>query len=214
MSRVITAHKVLSPQDREAALAVVQQVFLEEKRWIESAEAEIPADPTSDPQRSFFLVRVDGEPAGLIRLVYDPPLEIPPELEVKLDREIDLEALREGRRFVEIGRFMIVPEHRRNIRIALRLMQASIREVVERGYSHLLTDVFENEPHSPLHFHTSVLGFERLGTHRYGELKCECVRIILILDIVRAYRRLRVHRNKVFRELTAGIAHLLEGRAA
>jgi hypothetical protein len=31
-----------------------------------------------------------------------------------------------------------------------------------------------------------VLGFERIGTHRTGELACESVRIILILDIARA----------------------------
>jgi hypothetical protein len=34
------------------------------------------------------------------------------------------------------------------------------------------------------------LGFERIGTHRHGELACASSRSILILDIARAYQRL------------------------
>jgi len=39
---------------------------------------------------------VDGDPAGIIRLVYDPPLEMPAELGVRLEPGVDLEALKHG----------------------------------------------------------------------------------------------------------------------
>ncbi len=77
---------------------------------------------------------------------------------------------------------------------------------------HFLTDVFENDPHSPLRFHTQVLGFERIGTHRYGELACASSRILLILDIARAYRRLKERDNKVWKELGEGMRDIMENR--
>lgn len=66
----------------------------------------------------------------------------------------------------------------------------------------------------PLDFHTRMLGFERIGTHRFGELDCESVRIILVLDIARTYRRLSRKGNKVFWELAGGIQDLLEAMPA
>lgn len=212
MRTVIAARKVASREDREDALRVITAVYQHEKSWIADSEAEIPEDPTSQHDRSWFLVTAGGEPAGVIRLVYDPPLEMPAEFGVTLDPEVDLEGLKRGGRFVDIGRFMIIPRYRRNIRVAMRLMRAAIVEVVERGYSHFLTDVFENDPHSPLGFHTRVLGFERIGMHRTGELSCASVRIILILDIARSYQRLKRRKNKIWKELGEGVREIMEGR--
>lgn len=205
MRSAIEAQKVLTDDDRRQALAVIEEVYLEEKRWIAATAPEIPEDIAGRRDRSWFLVRVDGEPAGVIRLVYDPPLELPAELGVELEPQVDLERLKAAGRFVDIGRFMIVPRHRRHIRVVLRLMRAAILEVVGRGYTHFLTDVFESDPHSPLKFHTRILGFERIGTHRHGELASKSLRIILILDIARAYRRLQRQQNKVWKEVAEGL---------
>jgi hypothetical protein len=208
----VTVQKILTAQDRERGLAVVEAVYLHEKQWIRSAGTEIPDDLDGRQDQSWFLVSVGDEPAGVIRLAYDPPLELPAEYGVTLEAGVDLAGLRRAGRFVDIGRFMIVPGYRRNIRVALRLMRAAILEVVGRGYTHFLTDVFEDDPHSPLQFHTRVLGFERIGTHRYGELACASSRILLILDIARAYRRLKERDNKVWKELGEGVGELMEGR--
>jgi hypothetical protein len=208
----ISARKVLSPEDRRLALAVVEKVYRREKRWIADAEAEIPADAGSRSDRSWFLVLAGSRPAGVIRLVYDPPLDMPAECGVAFEPGLDLEDLRRRGRFVDAGRFMIVPRYRRHIRIAMSLLRAAIVEVVERGYTHFLTDVFEHDPHSPLGFHTRVLGFERIGSHATGELACASRRIILLLDIARAYRRLEQRRNMVWRELGAGMSELMERR--
>jgi len=210
--KTVSARKVATLEDRERALAVIEAVYLQEKQWIRSPAGEIPAEPGEQRGRSWFLVTADGEAAGVIRLVYDPPLEIPAEYGVALEPGVDLDGLKRRGRFVDIGRFMILPRYRRNIRVVMRLLQAAIAEVVERGYTHFLTDVFEDDPHSPLQFHTRVLGFERIGTHRHGELASASVRIILILDIARAYRRLKRRGNKVFRELGEGVREGADGR--
>lgn len=212
MRSSVVARKVLTPRDREEALSVIEAVYIQEKRWIRDPGSEVTADVAARQDQSWFLVTVEGEPAGVIRLVYDPALEMPAELGVSLEPHVDLETLKRRGRFVDIGRFMIVPRHRRNIRVVMRLMRAAILEVVSRGYTHFLTDVFEDDPHSPLNFHTRVLGFERIGTHRYGELACASTRIILILDIARAYRQLEKKENKVFKELGEGLADLVETR--
>jgi hypothetical protein len=209
---VVEAHKVVSAADRDKALTVVEAVYRREKQWIRDAAGEIPPAAGSLPDRSWFLVTVGGSAAGVIRLVYDPPLEPPADFEVTLEPNVDLEGLKRRGRFVDIGRFMIVPRYRRNIRVVLRLMRAAIVEVVERGYTHFLTSVFADDPHSPLGFHTRVLGFERLGSHRTGELACASVRILLILDIARAYLRLERRRNRVWKELGSGVREIMEGR--
>lgn len=214
MSVHIETRKVLTGEDRRDAMEVIDEVFRREKSWLRDVDGEIPADPAAVENRSYFLVEADGEPAGLIRLAYDPPLELPPELEVELDPGVDLDELAAGKRFVEIGRFMIKPSHRRNFRVALRLIRAAMEEVVDRRYTHFLTDVYDGDPHSPLGFHTRVLGFERIGTHRYGDLDAKYRRIILVLDIVRSYRRQLASRNRVFREVISGLEARFEALAA
>lgn len=160
------------------------------------------------------MATVNDKPAGVIRLTYDPSLEFPPELEVTLNKDIDLTRMAQECKMVEISRFMILPEFRKNIRVALRLMRAATKEVVERGYTHFLTDVFETDPHSPLHFHTKVLGFEVIGSHLRGELNCSSTRIILTLDILKSYQRLKERKDKIYQEVTEGIRELLDERLA
>ncbi len=206
--------KVMDLKTRELAIQVISAVYLQEKNWIRLPEDEIPTDIGSSSKYSWFLATVNGEPAGVIRLTYDPSLDFPPELGVTLNQGVDLEKMAQDCKMVDIGRFMIVPHHRKNIRVVLRLMRAAIKEVVERGYTHFITDVFESDPHSPLHFHTRVLGFERIGSHLHGELNCSSTRIILTLDIVKAYEKLKIRKNKIYLEMTEGIRELLDEQLA
>jgi hypothetical protein len=209
MSRIHTV-KVTDPHSRAMALEVIESVYLNEKKWIHNVDSEIPHDIASSTRYSWFMVTFNDTPAGVLRLYYDPPLELPAECEVTLHKDVDLEEMSRKHKFVEIGRFMILPAYRRQILVALRLMKAAIKEVVERDYTHFITDVFENEPHSPFKFHTRVLGFEVIGTHLHGELNCSLTRIILTLDILKSYQRLRQRRDKIYRHLTEGIRDLLD----
>jgi hypothetical protein len=105
---------------------------------------------------------------------------------------------------------MILPEYRRKFLVAIRLMRIAVREVIERNYTHFITDVFEGEPHSPLNFHTRILGFEVIGSHLHGELNCSLTRIILTMDILKAYQRMKMRRKRLYASLTEGYRGLLE----
>lgn len=202
--------KVCDNKTRSEALKIMKRVFLQEKHWIRSIEDQIPEGHISDFRYSWFLAKIQNQPAGLLRLVYDPSLKIPEKFKPSFSEGVNLEKLADGNRWVEVGRFMIVPEFRRYFRIALQLMRTAVKEVVERDFTHFITDVYENELHSPYHFHTRILGFERIGTHLYGELHCPCTRIILILDILKAYHRLKNARSRISDIILADVRNILE----
>lgn len=203
--REAVVERVASAAARSAALRVVGEVYAEEKGWLADVEPEIAPDSGSDARTSWFLLRQGEEPVGVVRLVYDPTLELPPELGVELDPRVDLVELATSGRFVEIGRLMIRAPWRSRPAVVLSLMRAALAEVVGRGYTHLFTVVFEDDPHSPLGFHTRRLGFERVGTHRSGELACASRRILLVLDLARSYRRLAAAGSPLVAHLARGI---------
>lgn len=205
----IVARRVSPGPDMDDALSIVDRVYVREKGWMSAPHLD--TFPGGD-SISWFLVRVDGEAAGLLRVVYDPPLHFPSEYRVELRPDVDWKALAAVARVAEVGRFMILEGHRRNTRVAVELMRVAIREIVERDYTHLVTDVFEGDPHSPYDFHTRVLGFEEIGSHAHGEMRTDRRRIILALDIDRAYLRMRARGGRFYRNFTEGYRHLLEER--
>lgn len=210
----ITVERVLSNEARRDAVEIIEQVFKKEKKWISKAQGQLPKTLEETDTYSWFLAKVDDRPAGVLRLMYDPPLELPWEYDVRLLPGVNIEKMKQEGRYVEIGRFMIKSEFRKNPRIALRLMRTATKEVIERDYTHFITDVFEGEPNSPLNFHTRVLGFEVIGKHLFGDLNCSSTRIILTLDIVKVYRRIRNSRSRVYGELTEGIRGILDRKLA
>jgi len=142
-------------------------------------------------------------PAGVLRVLYDPPLALYAKYGFKaIDPSIRVEDFVRQNRIAEIGRFAVVPRYRRRLMLAAALMRVSTAEVVARGYTHFVTDVFEDDPHSPYGFHTRVMGFHPVATHDVGELHCRSRRITLVLDLKAAYKRLKT-RGWLFRYLTA-----------
>lgn len=120
----------------------------------------------------------------MLRVLYDPPLELYGQYGFKLWTRGWMSRssfARTGspksggsRSFLNIGNiFWRWPA----------LIRAAITETVSRGYTHYITDVFEDDPHSPYEFHTRVLGFAPVATHDVGELNCKSRRITLVLDI-------------------------------
>jgi hypothetical protein len=51
-----------------------------------------------------------------------------------------------------------------------------------------------------------------IGSHRTGELACASLRILLILDIERAYQRLKRRQSLVWKELAESVRDAMEGR--
>lgn len=197
--------RVNGPAERELALRVMRVIYRDEKNWIRSDEKLVSAEDLVAPQVSWFVARHSGEPVGVVRVLYEPPLDLYRQYGFKLlSTGFDLDAFIRRSRIAEIGRFAVIPGCRRQPAIALTLMKAACSETVARGFTHYITDVFEGEAHSPYGFHTRVMGFKAVATHDVGELNCPNRRITMILDLREAYHRLKAKSPRVFSHLTAG----------
>lgn len=93
-------------------------------------------------------------------------------------------------------------------------MRAPIEEITARGHTHIFTDVFEDDVHSPLGIHTRVLGFVPVATHERGELDCASRRITLLLDLKSSYQRCKARGSGAYHYLTARRPQRLHYRIA
>ena len=204
-SHRVRVSRVSDAKSREDALAVMKVIYRDEKNWVQDDEKLIAtADITSDIV-SWFVARAGGKPVGVLRVLYQPPLDLYQSYGFKVVvKDIDLDAFIRENRIAEIGRFAILPEYRKNVRVAATLMSAASRDTLERGFTHYITDVFEGEQHSPYKFHSRVMGFQVVATHEKGELNCDCRRITMLLDLKQTYLRLRLRNNWIFRTMTNG----------
>jgi len=201
-SRVMV-RRVSDETGRRHAVEVLRETYDREKRWIADADAQVPAGDLARTDVSWFIVTMRGRPAGVLRVLYDPPLAEYAKYGFKvIDPAIRVEDFIRRNRIAEIGRFAVLPRYRRRFMVAAALMRAATAETVARGYTHFVTDVFEDDPHSPLGFHTRVMGFFPVATHEVGELACRSRRITLVLDLRAAYKRLKARGNFMFRYLT------------
>ena len=164
---------------------------------------------------SWFVAHASGAPVGVVRILHDPPIAAYARYELKpLDPAVPVEDFIGQPGLAEVGRFAVLPDSRGQFMVAAALMRAVTVECIERGVTHLITDVFEDDPHSPLGFHTRVLGFHPVATHAVGELNSTSRRITLLLDIPNAYKRLR-HRNHWFyRYVASALPEALHERLA
>jgi hypothetical protein len=181
---------------------------------VERAETMFPASDLTDDAVTWIVATVDGAPAGVLRVHYDPPLHLYREYGLTaLDDAagLDVDAFIRAHRIAEIGRFAVLPAFRRRIRVVFWLIRLAALDTLARRYTHYVTDVFEGEEHSPYNFHTRVLGFTPVATHETGEMDCLHRRITLVLDIEEAYERLRATKNRLYRFLTDGLDARLRG---
>jgi ribosomal protein S18 acetylase RimI-like enzyme len=195
--------RIENDSDREYGLSVLRATYTDEKHWTGDAESQLPADDVGRDDVSWFLVSVDETPVGVLRVLYDPPLELYANYGFDLLQDgMDVESFVREHKIAEIGRFAVLPEYRRYMMVVAALMRAAATETVSRGYTHYITDVFEDDPHSPYQFHTNVMGFQPVATHDVGELNCRSRRITMVLDLKAAYHRLKERGSWVFRFFT------------
>jgi len=188
---------------RCAVVDVLRATYQREKRWVTDPEDQFPRADLARTDISWFLVLVRGRPVGVLRVLYDPPLALYAKYGFRsLDPTIAVEDFVRRNRIAELGRFAVRPRYRSRMMIAAELMRVATAEVVARGYTHFVTDVFEDDPHSPYGFHTRVMGFHPVATHDVGELHCASRRITMVLDLRAAYLRLKARGNWMYRYLT------------
>lgn len=211
----IKVERITDASGRDATLEVLSATYQNEKRWIIDPAHQFPSADIQRQDIAWFMVRCDGRPVGVLRTLYDPPLLQYAGYGLKpIDRRLDIETFLKQNRIAEVGRFAVVAEHRGNFLLAAALMRGATEEMVVRGYTHVVTDVFEDDPHSPLGFHTRVMGFLPVATHDHGELHCTSRRITLVLDLKSSYLRLKARGNWVYRYLTAHWPDALHRRLA
>jgi hypothetical protein len=214
--RLTRARRVATESDRQKALAVMQATYQREKGWVHDVERMFPKEDLARDDLSWFIATRRNEPMGVLRVLYDPPIEqyqkygLTP-LDGTLAAAYDLI---KSERIAEVGRFAVIPERRQGIGVVLSLMRAATREIVFRGYTQLVTDVFENDPHSPFGFHTRIIGFRPVATHEVGELSFKGRRITLLLDIKIAYQTLKSRGTWFFRAMTKDWTEVMHKRLA
>lgn len=196
--------RVQNEAQRVLATEVVRATYQQEKNWILNEQKLFPVEELGNEGVSWFLASDGDRPVGVLRVLYDLPLDLYQEYGFKFIGGVDLDAFIRKHKIAEIGRFAVLPEYRRHMSIVGVLMREASRETIERGYTHYVTDIFEGEVHSPYHFHTRVLGFVPVATHDTGELNCPCRRITMLLDIRQGYDRLKQQGGWLYRCFTEG----------
>lgn len=211
----VRAQRVVDEAGRQRAITVLRATYEHEKRWVADAEGQIPASDLEREDVAWFEALLEGVPVGVVRVLFDPPLAVYAQYGFEaVDPNLDINEFISRHRIAEIGRFAVVPTCRGQIGPAAALMRAATADTVARGYTHFITDVFEQDPHSPFGFHTRVMGFTPVATHAHGELHCASKRITLVLDLRAAYQRLRRRSAWFFRYLTAAWPDTLHRRLA
>lgn len=203
----LVVNRVKTAAERTQVITVLHATYLQEKGWVNDPATQIPEQDLEREDLSWFVVSINKQPVGVLRILYDPPLHGYAEygLEMLNDaKNLNISDFLKTNRIAEIGRFAVITEKRNQIMIAAVLMKAAVEETVVRGYTHYITDVFEDDPHSPYGFHTRVMGFVPVATHAHGELLSRSRRITLVLDLKAAYQRLKRHSRWLFRFLTGG----------
>jgi hypothetical protein len=213
--RDITVNRVADESQRARVIAVLGATYREEKRWVSDAAAQIPPGDLASTSIAWFLAEFDGFPVGVVRIVYDPPIAAYASYDFKLlDPTIRVADLIGRRGIAEVGRFAVVAGSRSRFMVAAALMRAATLESLGRGVTHFITDVFEDDPHSPLGFHTRVLGFRPIATHDVGELNSTSRRITLVLDVAAARTELRERNNWLYRYIMKALPRGLAARPA
>jgi hypothetical protein len=213
--RLTRAKRVTTESDRQKALAVMRETYQREKGWVHDVEPMFPSDDLARGDVSWFLAARRNEPMGVLRVLYDPPIDQYQRYGLTpIDGAlVDYDFIK-SERVAEVGRFAVIPERRKGVGVVLSLMRAATREIVSRGYTQLVTDVFENDPHSPFRFHTRIIGFRPVATHEVGELSFKGRRITLLLDIKIAYQTLKSRGTWFFRTMTKDWTEVMHKRLA
>jgi len=203
LAKQINVIRASNAEDRKLAIKVLQSTYVNEKHWIQDEEKFFPLSDLEEKDISWFVASNATQPIGVLRVMYNPPLELYKEYGMQaLESGLDVEAFVKNNRIAEIGRFAVVPEFRKFIVVAAALMREASRETVANDYTHYVTDIFEGEVHSPYDFHTRVMGFQPVATHDVGELNCPNRRITMVLDLKSAYQRIQTKQKWIYRYLT------------
>lgn len=210
-----TIEKIDSRESHGQALEIFQQVYEQEKGWVGDRMQLFPVEDLNQERVDWLGVRAGDRLVGVVRVLYEIPFELYDTYGFKLTASgLDVARFVRNNRIAEVGRFAVLPSHRREIMAVAMLMREAGRTAIARGFTHFITDVFEDDPNTPHGFHRRVLGFEEVATHDHGELKCSSRRITMLLDLKAAMTRIEGRKGWLFRFFKAGSRQLVPAVAS
>ena len=125
----ITVVPVISECERQEALQVLRATYEREKRWVADGNQVFSPDDLDRFDVAWFLARRNREPVGVLRVLFNPPLEVYARygFQPVPGTNFDVTEFVKRSRVAEIGRFAVLPERRKNHFIAASLMRAAAR---------------------------------------------------------------------------------------
>lgn len=197
-----TVAKITTQEVRDQALKVFDVVYVQEKGWVGNLEEMLPKDDLNREEVDWFAVFDEGKVVGVVRVLYEIPMELYKEYGFELSIPgLDVEKFVAENKIAEVGRFAVYPDYRKQIRAVALLMREAGMAAYNRGWTHFITDVFEDDPNTPHGFHERVLGFKEVATHMHGELKTDSRRITMLLDLNEAAKRMTAKKGWFYRFL-------------
>ena len=76
LSNKVNVIKVQTKKDRDRAISVLKRTYDQEKHWIYDADDFFPEEDLERDDISWFVSQVKDEPVGVLRVMYNPPLEL------------------------------------------------------------------------------------------------------------------------------------------
>ena len=123
----IYTDRITDEAGRRAALALLAATYEKEKGWIAEPHSQFPVAHLGRADISWYMVFMAGEPVGVLRTVYDPPLPQCAKYDLTiLDARLDIQSVLERNRIAEVGRFAVLAAHRGNLLLAVALMRAAM----------------------------------------------------------------------------------------
>jgi hypothetical protein len=209
----VLVRRVVSEAGRADALTVLAATYREETQWVSDAASQFAPEDIANEDIGWYVAYAGGRAAGVVRILYNPPVAAYAHYGLKsLDASSRIEDYIGRPGLAEVGRFAVLPDRRGQYLVAAALMRAVTIASLERQVTCVITDVFEDDPHSPFGFHTRVLGFRPVATHDVGELNCASRRITMVLELVPAYRSLRRRNHWFYRYINSALSAALHGQ--
>ena len=196
----IRTTKIMDESDRSQAIKLLQKIYVQEKGWLINSNDSFQKGELLKKGIVWFLSFVNGQPAGILRISYDPDIKDYSHYQLRrLPDQISVEAIIQQYKVADIGRFAVAKSFRKNPEVSLELMLAALAETLRRQYTHFITDVFKGEETSPYLFHKRILGFIPIATHETGELLCSKPRVTMLLDIHKSLNTFKDKKGYIYR---------------
>lgn len=188
-----------TPEDFEQVNNLWKEVYVNELSWLSSQERCLFED-AYHPHSVYILARIDNQPAGTMRLVFDSPEGLP------LEKFCSLGLLKKhNQRSIEAQRLMVSPLFRQVKRSSIApfgifssIIKAGFHYCFINDVSHIFVDAFLDTPTTPIKTFKTI-GFEEIGSPFMDtDLSDSSKSIAMVIDTVKLLSKSYRKQGKFF----------------